>query len=438
MHLAPPVLLLLASYSAFIIGSIILAYSQYHPVASFNWHNHTPPRNTRATTGPALSMSRALDVEMSSIDDVRSTTTTTTIYRYDSPFLASSIADDGRRSSSALVVLNTPIVQQPRGGGDGCGGGGGGAPPLSGTVLGALWEASAYRVCADGGANRLHDATVVVATVRGGVCEGEDGEEEESVEEEDASSSHGCDYLPDLITGDLDSLRPDVRRYYESRGVPILRVEDQDYHDLDVRIDVSSDLGVSFFCAVSTRKVFHLHTPTPYCSSRPPPTEVVDGSGKVVRGSIFGGGIIRERRHNVARWSSGQIDDVHIRRIRRQIRSRNGRRERVIRVGEEGGIPTNDPGRVRRADVRLRATGIADEERNTNYVSGWGFTVVVGGGGGEPPTNDLPRGRGPNVRSHPHRGSMREGGDDRPSMESGRKRTPGVRRTRELLESCGR
>lgn len=424
MHLAPPVLLPLASYSAFIIGSIILAYSQYHPVASFNWHNHPPPRNIRAATGP-VSMSRALDVETSSsIDDDRSTTTTTTstIHRYDSPFL--SIASMSR--SSALVVLNTPIVQQPRGG------------DLHGTVLGALWEASAYRVCADGGANRLHDATVVVATVRGGVCEGEDGEEEESVEEEDASSSHGCDYLPDLITGDLDSLRPDVRRYYESRGVPVLRVEDQDYHDLDVRIDVSSDLGVSFFCAVSTRKVFHLHTPTPYCSSRPPPTEVVDGSGKVVRGSIFGGGIIRERRHNVARWSSGQIDDVHIRRIRRQIRSRNGRRERVIRVGEEGGIPTNDPGRVRRADVRLRAAGIADEERNTNYVSGWGFTVVVVGGGGEPTTNDLPRGRGPNVRSHPHRGSMREGGDDRPSMESGRKRTPGVRRTRELLESCGR
>ena len=68
MHLAPPVLLPLASYSAFIIGSIILAYSQYHPVASFNWHNHPPPRNIRAATGP-VSMSRALDVETSADDD---------------------------------------------------------------------------------------------------------------------------------------------------------------------------------------------------------------------------------------------------------------------------------------------------------------------------------------------------------------------------------
>ena len=109
--------------------------------------------------------------------------------------------------SSALIVLNTPIVQQPRGG------------DLHGTGLGALWKASTYRVCADGGVNRLHDATIAIATVRGGGCEGEDCEEEESVEEEDASSSRGCDYLPDLITGDLDSLRPDVRRYYESRAM---------------------------------------------------------------------------------------------------------------------------------------------------------------------------------------------------------------------------
>ena len=33
----------------------------------------------------------------------------------------------------------------------------------------------------------------------------------------------------------VDSLRRDVRQYYESKGVEIIRVEDQDYHDLDVR-----------------------------------------------------------------------------------------------------------------------------------------------------------------------------------------------------------
>ncbi|CAN9181190.1 unnamed protein product [Alternaria alternata] len=34
-------------------------------------------------------------------------------------------------------------------------------------------------------------------------------------------------YLPDMIHGDLDSLRDDVREYYEARGVPVLRDRDQ-------------------------------------------------------------------------------------------------------------------------------------------------------------------------------------------------------------------
>jgi hypothetical protein len=162
-------------------------------------------------------------------------------------------------------VLNTPIRSR--------GGDGGGANyvdgdatrdgALYGTVLGVLWGASAYRVCADGGANRLYDATVAV--LRGG---GEDDGEEAAAEEDsyyDANHHRDFDFLPDLITGDLDSLRPDVRRYYESRGVPILRVEDQDYHDLDVRI-VVVDIGPSFANCYTKKIMFH--TPPPlFCSS---------------------------------------------------------------------------------------------------------------------------------------------------------------------------
>jgi thiamine pyrophosphokinase len=37
--------------------------------------------------------------------------------------------------------------------------------------------------------------------------------------------------LPDMIHGDLDSLRDDVRDYYEARGVPVLR--DRDQHSTD-------------------------------------------------------------------------------------------------------------------------------------------------------------------------------------------------------------
>ena len=67
-----------------------------------------------------------------------------------------------------------------------------------------LWQQSALRLCADGAANRLHDSTTEPR--RGAM-------------------------LPDVITGDLDSLRADVADYYSTRGVPIKAVADQDTND---------------------------------------------------------------------------------------------------------------------------------------------------------------------------------------------------------------
>ncbi|THH26303.1 hypothetical protein EUX98_g7884 [Antrodiella citrinella] len=72
-----------------------------------------------------------------------------------------------------------------------------------------LWVSSDWRCCADGGANRLHDA-----------CLKRDGKD---VRE---------NYLPDFIKGDLDSLREDVKQYYASKGVPIIYDKDQDSTDL--------------------------------------------------------------------------------------------------------------------------------------------------------------------------------------------------------------
>ena len=126
------------------------------------------------------------------------------IYQYDSPFFSS----ESSTIPSALIMLNTPIksngvctknnsydrnIKQ-----------------LSG-VLGMLWETSSYRICADGAANRLYDATVTVG--------------------EELSTSNK--YLPNIITGDLDSVRSDVLKYYEMKGVSIVRIEDQNFHDLD-------------------------------------------------------------------------------------------------------------------------------------------------------------------------------------------------------------
>ncbi len=117
--------------------------------------------------------------------------------RYNSPFL-SALHDDNtsnnqHSSSAALVILNTPIQTT--------------ANHSLPDVFQELWKSTTFHVCADGGANRLYDATTLIG-------------------EDDA-------LIPDLITGDLDSLRPDVRSYYEKRGVPIVCVEDQNYHDLD-------------------------------------------------------------------------------------------------------------------------------------------------------------------------------------------------------------
>merc|ERR1719253_499631 len=161
--------------------------------------------------------------------------------RYDSPFLP-----DDPGGPAALVLLNTPVAA---GGDDG---------RLTG-VLGRLWAASTYRVCADGGANRLYDATRALQTpgnlsasnlhatdrlpdltasvpVHG---RGRRGVAAWAAQSRRVSNSRladalvEADYLPDLITGDLDSLRPDVRHFYEGRGTNVLRVEDQDRHDLD-------------------------------------------------------------------------------------------------------------------------------------------------------------------------------------------------------------
>ncbi|GAA5842980.1 hypothetical protein JCM3766R1_001650 [Sporobolomyces carnicolor] len=91
---------------------------------------------------------------------------------------------------TALVILNTPLPPQP--------------------LFARLWDTARVRYCADGGANRLFDRFV----------------KGKHKEEDDA-------WLPDLVLGDLDSLRPDVKRYYESRGVRVR-------HDPD---EFSTDLG---------------------------------------------------------------------------------------------------------------------------------------------------------------------------------------------------
>jgi thiamine pyrophosphokinase len=110
---------------------------------------------------------------------------------YCSPFL-----DDVDRvyHKTALIILNSPIKKPPS------------------PIFQKLWHLSSFRVCADGGANRLYDAT-----------------------------SGSLEYLPDLIIGDLDSLRDEVRDYFKGKGVRIEKNPCQESNDLDKCLQVLRD-----------------------------------------------------------------------------------------------------------------------------------------------------------------------------------------------------
>lgn len=88
----------------------------------------------------------------------------------------------------ALIVLNSPIEDLQ--------------------YLRRLYDHASFRLCADGGANRLYDALT----------------SQMSNQTYDVALKN---MLPDLIHGDLDSLRDDVRKRYEPLNVPISQDPDQ-------------------------------------------------------------------------------------------------------------------------------------------------------------------------------------------------------------------
>ncbi|CAG8450004.1 3269_t:CDS:2 [Ambispora leptoticha] len=89
--------------------------------------------------------------------------------------------------------------------------------PISSGMLDLVWNNAKLRICADGGANRLYDA------VKGTKNENR--------------------YIPAYICGDLDSLRCEVKEFYESKGTKIRALpQDQDTTDFQKCIALLSSL----------------------------------------------------------------------------------------------------------------------------------------------------------------------------------------------------
>ncbi|KAH0612539.1 uncharacterized protein H6S33_008919 [Morchella sextelata] len=81
-------------------------------------------------------------------------------------------------------------------------------------LFGNIWANSSFRVCADGGANRLYTAL-----------------------QTDAAREL---MLPNAIVGDLDSLLPSIHAYYAAHGVAVIQDRDQDSTDFAKCLDYIS------------------------------------------------------------------------------------------------------------------------------------------------------------------------------------------------------
>lgn len=171
---------------------------------------------------------------------------------------------------TALILLNSPLPPRP--------------------LFAKLWKTATLRFCADGGANRLYDRFVGGRDLSS--LKGEANEE---------------DWLPDLILGDLDSLREDVRAYYEQKGVAVEQDPDE----------YSTDLGknVARLTAIETGSIPPPHNPKS-------PTQTIRPTGQQFQIVLIGG-------------LSGRLDQTIHTLHAMTLLAEKEKRDRVWAIGKE-------------------------------------------------------------------------------------------------------
>jgi len=121
---------------------------------------------------------------------------------------------------TALVLLNTP--------------------PRPAAALRRLWSLSAFRVCADAAANRLRDSIQLVMQDEAGVSGGPAALRRRLLELQRVAREHEL-MVPDVVTGDFDSIREDVLEFYRGRGCRIAHNSSQDSTDFEKALDIVAE-----------------------------------------------------------------------------------------------------------------------------------------------------------------------------------------------------
>lgn len=117
---------------------------------------------------------------------------------YPAKYLAQNAHPEATTNPPYLLILNQPIAHFD--------------------AFARLWKHTSYRICADGGANRLFDM------FEGDLLAEKDKYVRINVKIDDPANTI---QLPNIIHGDLDSLRDDVRAYYIAHGVEVTQDHDQ-------------------------------------------------------------------------------------------------------------------------------------------------------------------------------------------------------------------